>query len=337
MNAPHRFSTLSWLIRDTFRQSLASGVFWLVLGISLLCILLCASMSVSGDISLRPSADENPDFLPRFDPDAGNAHKLKQSGVVVVRGELSLAWGAMRVPLARDARGAVRFVQLVLAGGVAGTLGLLLALVWTAGFMPGFLDGRNVSVLLAKPAARWQLLMGKYAGVLCFVFCHAALFVGGTWLMIGLRTGIWETGYLWAAPLLVLNFAIFFGCSLLLAVCTRSTVMSVFGSILFWMLCWGMNFGRHALAMADSVAPQSPHSKPLLWMSDLGYWLLPKPADLGMLLYDSLGASDHFGRMFDPAALAAHGFSMTFSVLSSLLFAVYLFCAASQQFTKTDY
>ncbi len=337
MKASHRLNTLGWLIRDTFRQSLASGVFWLVLAITLLCIVVCASMSVSGDVNLQPVADENPDFLPRFDADAHDAHKVQQSGVVVVRGEMSFAWGAFKVPLARDARGGVRFVQLVLAGGVAGTLGLLLALIWTAGFMPGFLDGRNVSVLLAKPAARWQLLLGKYAGVLCFVLCHAVLFVGGTWLAIGCRTGIWEAGYLWAAPLLVLHFAIFFGCSLLLAVCTRSTVMSVFGSIAFWMLCWGMNFGRHALVLADSVAAESPFSRSLSRMADIGYWLLPKPADLGMLLYDALGAGDHFGRLLDPAALAPHGFSMTLSVLTSLLFAIYLFCAASQQFSQTDY
>ena len=200
MKRPQSLIALSWLVRDTFRQSLASGVFWLVLGISLLCMVVCASMTVTGDVNLQPVADENPDFLPRFDPDARDLHKLKQSGVLVASGELTLAWGAFRVPLARDARSAVRFVQLVLAGGVAGSLGLLLALVWTAGFLPGFLDGRNVSVLLAKPAARWQLLLGKYAGVLCFVMCHATLFVAGTWLVIGARTGVWDAGYLWAAP-----------------------------------------------------------------------------------------------------------------------------------------
>ena len=40
---------------------------------------------------------------------------------------------------------AVHLLELILAGGVADTLGLLLTLVWTAGFLPGFLDGRSVS------------------------------------------------------------------------------------------------------------------------------------------------------------------------------------------------
>src|SRR6185295_4846325 len=97
--------------------------------------------------------------------------------------------------------------QLVLAGGVADTLGLLLALIWTAGFLPGFLEGRSVSVLLAKPVPRWKLLAGKYVGVLSFILAHAVVFVGGTWLAIGLRTGIWDSSYFWAVPILLVHFA----------------------------------------------------------------------------------------------------------------------------------
>ena len=59
--------------------------------------------------------------------------------------------------------------ELILAGGIAGTFGLLLTLVWTAGFVPTFLDPSAASVLLAKPSPRWQLLLGKYFGVLAFV------------------------------------------------------------------------------------------------------------------------------------------------------------------------
>ena len=203
-----------WLVRDTFRQSLAYGIFWILLGVSVLAIGVCASAGVQGSVRLKAPDEKNPDFLPRGDKDAKDPAKLKQSGVVVVGGDLTLAFGAIRIPLARDDQSAVHFLELVLAGGVADTLGLLLALVWTAGFLPGFLDGRNISVLLAKPAPRWMLLFGKYIGVLTFVFCHATLFVGGTWLAIGLRTHIWDPTYLWCIPLLLLHFAVFFSVSL---------------------------------------------------------------------------------------------------------------------------
>ena len=95
--------------------------------------------------------------------------------------ELTLAFGIIRVPLARDAK-RVHSLEFALANGVADTLGVLFALVWTAGFLPRFLDPQAISVLLAKPTPRWCLLLGKYFGVLAFVLVQATLFVLGTWV-----------------------------------------------------------------------------------------------------------------------------------------------------------
>src|SRR5262245_58370631 len=78
----------------------------------------------------------------------------------------------------------VRLIQLWLAGVLADTVGVLLALLWTAGFLPTFLEPHAVTVLLAKPVPRWSLLVGKYLGVVLFVALHAVLFVAGTWLGI---------------------------------------------------------------------------------------------------------------------------------------------------------
>ncbi|MBX9787568.1 MAG: ABC transporter permease [Pirellulales bacterium] len=329
--------TIHQLVRDTFRQSRAQGVFWLLLGISAVCILLCASVNIEGAQQLA-TPGENPDFLPRNDPRAGDRETLERDGVVVVGGELTLGFGAVRVPLARDAGNAVHALQLALAAGVADTLGVLLALVWTAGFLPGFLDRQSISVLLAKPAPRWALLLGKYAGVLAFVLLQGAIFVGGTWLALGARTGIWDFAYLKSAPLLLLHFGIFFSVSLLLAVCTRSTVASVFGSIAFWLLCWGMNFGRHALVADVAAGSGAQFGQPLLGIVEFGYWFLPKPADLGMLVRDALGAQNFYGQPAVFEAVQAHGlFHPVMSVAASLAFMVLIFWAAVRQFAATDY
>jgi hypothetical protein len=240
--------------------------------------------------------------------------------------------------LARDARGAVHSIELFLAGGVADTAGLLLALIWTAGFLPSFLDRRNISVLLTKPTPRWCLLAGKFLGVLTFVLVQSVILVGGTWLALGVRTGVWDPTYLLTVPLLLLQFAIFFSFSLLLAVCTRSTVICVFGSIVFWFVCWAMNYGRHALALSEKMTPDSAFSGRLTWLADLGYWLLPKPGDLSIVLFDALDAGGQFQRLFDSAALAQAGvFSLWLSVLSSVAFMAYMLVAAGRQFATTDY
>jgi len=331
-----RLATLRWLVADTFRQSLSNGIFWVLLGVSILSIAVCLTLRVEGRSTLA-IGDENPDFLSRREAEATDTQKLEMSGVIVADGKLSLAFGAIDVPLARDTRSAIQFLELILAGGVADTLGLMLTLVWTAGFLPSFLDGRNISVLLAKPAPRWVLLLGKYTGVLTFVLVNALFFVGGTWLAIGLRTGYWDAAYLLSVPLLLLHFSIFFAFSVLLAVCSRNAVVCVFGSILFWCVAWSMNFARHAYITSTDMLAESMRSSLLSAVVDFGYWVLPKPADLGMLLYNALGAGEHFGRALNPATLEAQGFSMLLAVVSSLGFAAFVLLAAMRTFQTTDY
>src|SRR5262249_32089783 len=154
--------------------------------------------------------------------------------------------------------------------------GLLLALVWTAGFLPAFLDPAAATVLLAKPIPRWSLLAGKYLGVVIFVGLQAGVFVLGTWAALGVRTGVWDPRYLWCLPVLLCHFAIFFSFSTFLAVWTRSTVTCVFGSLVFWLLCWGMNYGRHAmLAAQGALGPGEGATESMLWVMEVGYWFLP--------------------------------------------------------------
>src|SRR4051794_39269286 len=64
MNLPTAVLLLRCLILDTFRQAAASGILWLMVGLSGLCILLCLSVGVTGDVPLR-GGDEPAEFLPR--------------------------------------------------------------------------------------------------------------------------------------------------------------------------------------------------------------------------------------------------------------------------------
>jgi hypothetical protein len=328
--------TFAWLARDTFRQARSGGILWILLAISALATVVCASASIVGEVPLA-APGENPDFLPRSDQDASDPAKLKSSGVVVASGHLQLAFGMIKIPLNRDSHSAVHFLELVLAGGVADTLGLLLTLVWTAGFLPHFLDTRAITVLLAKPTSRWLLLVGKYFGVLTFVFVNATIFVFGTWLAIGVRTGIWDTAYLFTIVLLVLHFAMFFSVSTLLAVWFRSTVVCVFGSIVFWALAWSINYGRHAFFVASDALSPEGFSSGLAWLTDLVYWILPKPADMGLLLSHCLSADAHFSQLFDFNKLSASGFSIVFSIVTSLLFTVVILAVSARHLSTTDY
>jgi ABC-type transport system involved in multi-copper enzyme maturation permease subunit len=350
MRSRSGLATIRPLVRDTFRQACASAICWMMLAVTGVCTLVCLSVRISGDVSLHDE-EETVYFLPEASPhgvaalataDAKAAHRLetdparaRREGVEPLSGRMTVAFGAVSIPIGRERADAVRFLELVLGGGVAGTLGLLLALVWTSGFVPTFLEPGAAAVLLAKPVTRRQLLLGKYAGVLTFVASQVALFVALTWLALGARTGVWDVTYWWCLPLLLLQFATFYSLSLFLGVLTRSTVACVFGSVLFWLLAWGMNYG---CALASGLA-ESPYVTSLtIALAGLGYWVFPKPIDGGLMLFNALDARHHFDKPEVFRLLeSSEVYSAPLSIVSSLVITGLILAVSAHQFEGQDY
>jgi ABC-type transport system involved in multi-copper enzyme maturation permease subunit len=327
---PAAIRTIRWMVRDTFRQSLATKLFWVMAGLTLLCSLFCASVTVTGD----ERRETHPDELPLYVPQSQATPEVQKEGIRVAGGEVSLGFGLFKFPVSKSRSDSIRLIQLWLAGILADTAGVLLALLWTAGFLPAFLEPHAVTVLLAKPAPRWSILAGKYLGVVLFVALQSVFFVGGTWFALGLATDVWDGTYWFAVPLLIVNFAVFYAFSSLLAVCTRSTVVSVFGTLLFWLLCWAMNFTHHRVVGFD-VPGLTPMASFLI---DAGYWVLPKPLDLSGIFFESMKARDYSAPVAELTAVQAKGaFHPELSVLASLLFALGLLSLAAYEFRTMDY
>jgi len=331
MNAlPTAIRTVRWMIRDTFRQSLATRLFWVMLGPTVLCIVFCLGVSVTGD----DRREKHPDELPLFLPRSQATPEVEKDGIRVAGGTVSLGFGLFKFEVTKNRTDSVKLIQLWLAGILADTAGVLLALLWTAGFLPAFLEPHAVTVLLAKPAPRWSILLGKYVGVVLFVALQSLLFVVGTWFALGIATGVWDGSYWFAVPLLVVNFAVFYAFSTLLAVCTRSTVVSIFGTLLFWLLCWAMNFTRHRI-VGFEVSGLSPMAAFLI---DAGYWVLPKPLDMSGILFEAMRAKDFSIPAPELRAVQERGaFHPELSVAASLLFAVGLLALAAHEFRTMDY
>jgi hypothetical protein len=302
--------------------------------VTVLAVVFCLSVGTV-DLPLRPG-DEAAERAPKAEYDALTPFEREKAGVDAIDGQVTFLFGAVRVPWAQYRDDAVRWLQLVLAGGVADALGLVLALVWTAAFLPTFVDPGAVTVLLAKPVPRWSLLAGKYVGVVVFFGANVTLFIGGTWLALAARTGVWSAHYLLAVPLVVLHFAVFFSFSALLAVWTRSTIACVVGSLAFWVACWGVNFGRQAALAA--LAGNADVAAGAGGALELGYWLFPKPADFGYLLAHALQADRYFPLAPEMVAADRQGaLVLEMSVVSSGLFSVVMLAAAGYEWVKADY
>jgi ABC-type transport system involved in multi-copper enzyme maturation permease subunit len=283
--------------RDVFRQARASGLTAMLLTVSAATALVCATAEFAD-------------------------------------GGLTLFFRHWRVLEAATPEVGVHYLQFLVAGIIADTFGVLLALVWAAGFLPSFLDPAAMSVLLVKPASRRSLFLGRFLGVVLYVGVQATIFVGVTYTALGLRTGVWSPAYWLCVPLLLVQFTVFFAFTAILAVTTRNTAGCLVGSALFWIVCWAMNYGRHALV---SVQPTEATAM-LVHTADISYWILPKPADFSLILYDVLDADRFATPLMEFRRLQERGlFLPVWSVLSSLAFAAMILAVAIYEFVHDDY
>ena len=170
--------------------------------------------------------------------------------------------------------------------------------------------------------------------MLTFFAVQATIFVLTTWLALGLSTAVWSTSYLLTLPMLLVNFAAFYGFSALLAVTTRSTVACVFGSIVFWLLCLLMNVGRHALVAYD-LGEFSAVSRIL---AETAYWMLPKPVDMAAVLHDTLRTEPLAARVEDFGIVQAKGaFHPALSVGTALLFSMLMLAMSAYEVETLEY
>ncbi len=354
------------LIVDTYRQARASAVLWIMLTVTMIGFLLCLSVSVEGFLTLGPKEEANEFLPPGVDPfkapqdllsdnlaflggpgsmfaalgqnylrDLSFRKEATRTGVIKAEGKLYLGFGMIEVTRSRQASDAVRFLEVLLASTMCGMIGMVLAIIWTAGFLPTFLEPSAAAVLLVKPVPRWQLIIGKYLGVVIFVGIQVFLFVLLTWLALGWRTGVWDLNYLTTIPVMTLQFAIFYSFSVMLAVVTRNTVACAFGTLLFFAMCIVMNTARHSLVL-HTGEPGYLTSMPA--MVEAGYWFLPKPVDLVILLSSSMDASNYFQQIFEYHALQERGaFQPLWSLAASCLFMIASVWIGAVQFNEIDY
>jgi ABC-type transport system involved in multi-copper enzyme maturation permease subunit len=329
MNLPAALYALRWLVLDTFRQSMSGKVFWIMSGVSTLAIVFCLGISVKGGVVY----------------DEGQYYHVESGRDFVggADGTMTLLFGMIPVKMHRGGVEEVRFIQVFLAVWFAGAAGLIMTLVWTAGMLPDFLQPSSAVVLLSKPTPRWMILLGKYLGVVLFVALQAMFFFVGTWAALGVRTGVWNNTYLLGWPMLTLQFAVFYGVSVLIASAWRSQAACMLGVLLFWIASFGINYGRYAaIAMPALAETETRTVSPITaGLAEMGYWIFPKPVDYIVMLEDLLQADKEkatLGTMPEFQFARERGqFQPFLSLLTSVGFAVVMIGLAGKQLADAEY
>ena len=128
-----------------------------------------------------------------------------------------------------------RLVQLFEATAAGGLfLGVIVFGVFaTAGIIPDTLERGIVDLYLSKPIARWQLLLGRTLGAIAVMLANVLYFIGGLWLIMGARLGVWNTPFLLSAFTLTLVFSALYSVVVFLGVATRNTAIAIIGAFLY--------------------------------------------------------------------------------------------------------
>src|SRR5262249_43790368 len=113
---------------------------------------------------------------------------------------------------------------------------LIISIVMTAFFIPNMLRKGTVDLLIVKPIHRPVLLVYKYLGGLTFILLNTTVAIGGVWLALGLKSGVWANNFLLMIPTLTFFFAILYAVSALFGVISRSPIVAILVTCLAWFM-----------------------------------------------------------------------------------------------------
>ncbi|HEX4165398.1 MAG TPA: ABC transporter permease subunit [Bryobacteraceae bacterium] len=193
--------------------------------------------------------------------------------------------------------------------------GTFLAIFASSGLIPSVLEAGRISLLLSKPVSRSTLLFGRYLGNLLVVTANHVYLIGCIWIILGLKTHIWEPRFLLAIPISLFMFAVLLSAVVYIGVRSESSALSVMVAVAIMLI-------STILAQRDNVIRllSSQWSREL-WL--MFYWIVPKVYDLGTAMKQII-LFDREANWFTP-------------VWTSALFGIVTLLASIRLFRRRDF
>ena len=134
-----------------------------------------------------------------------------------------------------DATKLVFGIESVIASALF-TVGLFFSIFATASLIPNMLEKGNIDWIMAKPISREKLLFGRYSGALSIVAFNIFYLIGGSWLILSFKTGIWNFSFLLAGLLITVAFAVLYAIMVFLGVLFQNSAIAIMGVYLIIFL-----------------------------------------------------------------------------------------------------
>lgn len=133
-------------------------------------------------------------------------------------------------------------VQGIIAG-FAYWVGILLALFASAPLFTTLLDDGHVALLLSKPMPREYVLGGHLLAVWGAMFGLMLYLLGGVWLFLAIKTGVWTPAFLFAIPVVTAMFAVMYSVIVLVGSWMESTAVALiftYGAVIISLVMMGI-------------------------------------------------------------------------------------------------
>jgi ABC-2 type transport system permease protein len=194
------------------------------------------------------------------------------------------------------------------------TGGLFMSLFATSGLIPSFLQMGNIDLLISKPLSRWQILTGRFLGAVSIVAFNVFYLVIFSWLILSLKTGFWNWGFLLSGVMIVVTYGILYALMVLLGIITRSSAFSL-------MITYLILFFSPLLLQRDQIYALLS-GKVYGYLLDGLYHFLPKTSELGNI-----------------TRLLVQGVSISSwtPLWTSLFFGIFMLTLASIIFSRKNY
>ncbi|MFC1493479.1 ABC transporter permease subunit [candidate division KSB1 bacterium] len=158
------------------------------------------------------------------------------------------------------------------------TLGLFLSIFSTADLIPSMLLKGRLDLYLSKSISRVQLLLGKFSGALLVVILNIVYAIVGLWLVIGVKTGIWNVNFLYSGVTIIFMYTVIFSIVLLIGLLSKSTAVIVIATY--------MIISASPLLANRQEIFLLPLSRSIEHIIDFFYWILPKYAETAIITKD---------------------------------------------------
>lgn len=229
------------LIRDTFREAFARRIFW---GFFACCTLLLLFLI----------------FIMRID---------------VVQGALATVSIFGNSMASTSPEKLVQQTQSVIAM-VLYFAGMALSVFASAGLVAAVFEPGRIELLLSKPVSRTHLLLGRYAGNVLVVSANILYLVLGTWIIFGIKTGVWGAGFLVSSLFTIFIFSVLLSVIVLIGVLWDSSAVAI-------MVTFGIMLLTPILAQKSTIERllSSEWSRNVVRVL---YYALPKTSDVAVII-----------------------------------------------------